>query len=252
MRLRAFAKINLSLKILGLRPDGFHEIESLMQSVSLHDVITISPISSGIEVTCDNPMVPVGPENLVYKAAKLAGADGIKIHIEKHIPMAAGLAGGSADAAAVLFALKADPQIAAQVGSDVPFCLVGGTCLVKGRGEIVKPHNPNPRTSYIIVTPDLEVSTKWAYDEFDRMGLGSIKIVKNDLELVAVMRYPEITDIETKLLQLGCSHAQMSGSGPSVFGVCKPEQGERILAEVKKKFAQSFLVEPVKKGVEII
>ena len=150
MKLKAFAKLNLSLRVFEKRPDGFHNLESVMQSVSLHDVITLEPISSGIEVTCDKANVPQGKQNIAYKAAErflgqgnssaVVQERGVKIHIEKRIPMAAGLAGGSADAAAVLFGLNQilDPelrtpnsellQLGAQVGSDVPFCLTGGTC----------------------------------------------------------------------------------------------------------------------------
>ena len=161
-----------------------------MQSVSLHDVITLEPISSGIEVACDKADVPQGKQNIVYKAVErclgqgkssaVVQGKGVKIHIEKRIPIAAGLAGGSADAAAVLYGLNqmfegpmSDVDLldlGAQVGSDVPFCLIGGTCLVEGRGEIVNKQEPWPKTFFVLVCPKIHVSTKWAYDEFDRLS----------------------------------------------------------------------------------
>ncbi|MFC1511424.1 4-(cytidine 5'-diphospho)-2-C-methyl-D-erythritol kinase [Candidatus Margulisiibacteriota bacterium] len=256
MKLKAYAKINLSLRVLDQRPDGFHNIESIMQTVSLHDCITLSLIPAGIEVTCDNPKVPLGPANLAYKAAELAGAKGLKIHIEKRIPMAAGLAGGSADAAAVLFGLKADPAIAEQVGSDVPFCLVGGTCLVGGRGEKVTRTQPPVPSTYILVCPDIEISAKWAYDEWDRQkAKGKRQEAKglNDLEPVVAAKYPVINEIKEKLLSLGCSAAQMSGSGPAVFGIVRQKaEAEKIFTKIKEEYSRSFVVEAADKGIEII
>jgi 4-diphosphocytidyl-2-C-methyl-D-erythritol kinase len=274
MKLKAFAKINLSLRVFARRPDGFHDIESIMQSVSLCDPVTITPISSGIEVTCDDPKVPQGKDNLAYRAvlvfqSRVASLEsrikGIKIHIEKKIPMAAGLAGGSADAAAVLYGLNqlaegskhmSDEELmklGAEVGSDVPFCLTGGTCLVEGRGEIVNQQEPWPKTFFILVCPDLQVSTKWAYEEFDNMHLNLGNEIKNDLEPVVVSRFEEISKIKEKLLALGCLEAQMSGSGPSIFGTVKHKSdAEKILAKIKGDYARSFLVETVGKGVEIL
>ena len=255
MKLRAYAKINLSLRVFEKRSDGFHNLESVMQSISLCDYITITPLASGIEVTCSDPMVPQGKENIAYKAAELLGGK-VKIHIEKNIPMAAGLAGGSADAAAVIYGMKSNVdllELAAQVGSDVPFCLTGGTCLVKGRGEIVEKQMPWPKTYFVLVCPQIEVASKWAYEEFDRLHLQVSGAIKNDLEPGVVSRHEEITDIKEKLLKLGCSEAQMSGSGPSVFGMVKQKsEAEKILAEIKSEFSRSFLVETVDRGVEVV
>lgn len=273
MKLKAFAKLNLSLRVFETRSDGFHEIESVMQSVSLCDYVTLTPISSGIEVVCDNPAVPQGKDNIVYKAAEAflkikdqrSKIKGMKIHIEKHIPMAAGLAGGSTDAAAVLFGLNQltshESQdtndellvLAAQVGSDVPFCLTGGTCLVKGRGEVVEKQESWPKTYFVLVCPGIQVSSKWAYDEFDRLQLNLSDQIKNDLEPAVVSKYKEIADIKEQLLKLGCSESQMSGSGSSVFGVVKHKtDAEEILRKIKSGYAQSYLVENVDKGVEIV
>ncbi|MBN2057204.1 MAG: 4-(cytidine 5'-diphospho)-2-C-methyl-D-erythritol kinase [Candidatus Saganbacteria bacterium] len=274
MKLKAFAKLNLSLRVFARRPDGYHDLESVMQSVSLYDVITLEPIDSGIAVACDDPNVPTGKENLVYKAAELFRKSkienreskmGVRIHIEKHIPMAAGLAGGSADAAAVLYGLDQMQNAAcrirnegllslgAQIGSDVPFCLTGGTCLVQGRGEIVDKQEPWPRTYFILVCPDIHVSTKWAYDEFDRLHIEAPDGIKNDLEPVVVEKHEEIADIKEKLVKLGCVEAQMSGSGPSVFGVCRHQSDARkILLEIKARYPRSFLIETVDKGIELV
>lgn len=280
MKLKAFAKLNLSLRVFEKRPDGFHNIESVMQSVSLCDYVTLSVVPSGIEVTCDDVKVPQGRENLVYKAAELffrkqkaehgipldfsrgKQNTGISIHIEKNIPMAAGLAGGSADAAAVLYGLNRLSDISyrlsaidlirlgAQVGSDVPFCLTGGTCLVKGRGEIVEKQEPWPKTYFVLVCPDIQVSAKWAYEEFDRMHLNISGEIKNDLEPAAISKHEVITEIKEKLLKLGCSEAQMSGSGPSVFGAVRHKaDAEEIFGKIKEIYPRSFLVETVDKGI---
>ncbi|MEE8638611.1 MAG: 4-(cytidine 5'-diphospho)-2-C-methyl-D-erythritol kinase [Candidatus Margulisiibacteriota bacterium] len=267
MKLKAYAKLNLSLRVFKKRSDGFHNIESVMQSVSLFDSITLSLIPSAIEVACDDPKVPKGKENIAYRAAELflKTVSGCKIHIEKNIPMAAGLAGGSADAAAVLFGLNQLMardrrlttgellKLGAQVGADVPFCLTGGTCLVKGKGEIVEKQQPWPKTYFVLVCPDVQVSTKWAYEEFDRMHLNLPEEIKNDLEPVVVSRYEIVTEIKEKLLGLGCSEAQMSGSGPSVFGVVRHKaDAEGIFDKVKEEYPRSFLVETVDNGLELL
>jgi len=267
MRLKAHAKINLSLRVLSKRPDGFHSIESVMQSVSLCDGITLSLCPSGIEVTSSDPALPSGKENLAYRAAELFlnGKAGVSIHIEKRIPMAAGLAGGSADAAAVIFGLNqlSDPgvqlsdvellKLAARIGSDVPFCLTGGTCLVRGRGEIIEPLLPWPKTYFVLVCPDVSIQTKWAYAEFDRLGLNPGGEIKNDLEPIAISKYPVVSEIKAKLLKLGCAAAQMSGSGSSVFGTTRDQrEAEKIFARIKDDYPRSFLVETAAKGVEMI
>lgn len=236
-----------------------------MQSVSLFDLVELTPIDSGIEVVCHDPKVPQGKENLVYKAAELFPhkSQGIKIQLDKRIPMAAGLAGGSADAAAVLYGLNelsgrpmSDVELlnlGAEVGSDVPFCLTGGTCLVQGRGEVVDQQEPWPKTYYILVCPDLYVSTKWAYEEFDRLHLTVSEQIKNDLEQAVISRYEEISDIKEKLLELGCSEIQMSGSGPSVFGAVRHRaEADEIFKKAKVDFDRVFLVETINKGVEIV
>jgi 4-diphosphocytidyl-2-C-methyl-D-erythritol kinase len=284
VRLRAFAKINLTLKILGKRPDGFHELESLMQSVSLCDYITLTPLESGIQLTTNNLRLPVDGRNLAYKAAEVffrkqtaesrQPNTGVKIFLEKNIPLAAGLAGGSADAAAVLFGLNqlsGNPlskielmKLGEEIGSDVPFCLVGGNCKVGGRGEKVALNPLHVKRDFVLVTPEVEVSTKWAYEAWDEHQTSNVSAKggsagggklqnksQNDLEDVVVKKYPTIQKVKDKLLSLGCSYAQMSGSGPSVFGIVgSAGSGQAIFNEMKKEFPRSFLVRSAERGVE--
>lgn len=274
MRLSARAKINLSLRVFAKRPDGYHDIESVMQSISLCDYIDLEPIDEGIQLSTNNSQLTTDSKNLAYRAAveyqkvesrKSKVVSGIKIHIEKNIPIAAGLAGGSADAAAVLHGLNLLSAVraplsnsellalGAKVGSDVPFCLTGGTCLVTGRGEKVTPLEPWPHTTFILVCPQIEVSTPWAYEAFDALNVKVSQKIKNDLEPVVVERFPLVAEIKEKLLYLGCVEAQMSGSGPSVFGLpSRKESAPELLEKVKEFYPRSFLVETVKEGLTII
>ena len=282
MKLKAYAKINLSLKIIGKRPDGYHEIESVMQSISLCDRISLETLAAGIQLTClpagtatSNSQLPTDNKNLAYKAAqaildKTGQKTGVKIKLEKNIPLASGLAGGSADAAAVLIGLNkmlGDRlskeellEIGASIGSDVPFCLVGGNAVVKGKGDILERRTLNlePRTSnleqkyYVLVTPPVGVSSKWAYEEWDRKTPNSqLPTSNNDLESIVIGKYPVVGEVKNKLLQLGCAFVQMSGSGSSVFGVVEdPEKGKRIALALKREYPNCFLVEKVDRGVE--
>ena len=283
--LKAFAKINLTLKVLGIRPDGFHEIESIMQSVSLYDEIEIRSKfdRNSIEIHCSDDKVPAGEKNICYKAVELIRKKGnidkgVRIEIKKNIPMEAGLGGGSSNAAAVLVGLNKmwglklpeDEliEIAAEIGSDVPFFIIGGRCLCRGRGEIIekilnpkpqilnKPQTPNSKqhNSYIIVKPGISVPTKWAYGEWDRAKTISnvqfpMSNLGNDLEAVVINKYPVIGKIKQDLLEAGCVSAQMTGSGSAVFGIVKND-GQKILNSITKKYPLSFLVEEVDKGVE--
>jgi len=287
----AYAKINLSLKILGLRGDGFHDIESVMQNVSLCDELELAEIKEGIEIVCDDPEVPVDKMNICYKAAEgvlmgMGGGGGmgrgigrgIRIRIGKKIPMGAGLGGGSSDAAAVivglnkLWGLKMTQQemidIAAKAGSDVPFFIVGGRCLCRGRGEIVekglgtREQGLGEKRYYIIVKPDVSISTKCAFEEWDNYvdkqltASGPQSLVpspQNDLEKVIVPGYPIIAQIKEELLMAGCSLAQMTGSGSAVYGAVENRGvGDRVIGEMKKKYDKAYLVSEVDRGVEIL
>jgi 4-diphosphocytidyl-2-C-methyl-D-erythritol kinase len=245
-----------------------------MQSVSLCDQITLSEISSGIQLSTNHPQLATNRENLAYQAAELflktashsSVVRGVKIDLEKNIPLAAGLGGGSADAAAVLYGLNqmGSPEqklsteelsrLGAQIGSDVPFCLIGGTCLVKGRGEQVAKKPLSKTNYYVLVVPGIEISTRWAYAAWDEgrrtkdEGRWMRDEGRNDLEAVVISKYPIIQKVKDKLLGLGCGFAQMSGSGPSVFGF---PANEKIRAEMAKDFPRSYLLHPVEQGVEL-
>lgn len=276
IKLKAYAKINLSLKISGRRPDGYHELESVMQSVSLFDLISLDLISFGIQLSNSDPQLPIDNRNLAYKAAELflgresrvvgheSKISGVNIHIKKSIPIAAGLAGGSADAAAVLCGLNqlaGNPlplpelmALGAAIGSDVPFCLTGGNCTVRGRGEVVERNPLGSDRHYTIVVPEVEVSTAWAYKEFDKYFSEAPQLIAgkpNYLEPAVIKKYPVIQAIKEKLLELGCSSAQMSGSGASVFGeVDSRAQGEKIVSQISREYARAFLVQTVGQGIE--
>lgn len=267
IKFRSYAKINLSLKILGLRGDGFHDIESVMQTVSLCDELEFSDIKSGIEIVCDDKDVPVDEKNICYKAAELIGRGrGIRIRITKNIPTQAGLGGGSSNGAATLLALnkmwglklseKELIEMAAQVGSDVPFFMVGGRCLCRGRGEIVEKGlqgRQEEKEIYIIVKPAVSVPTKWAYEEWDRAKDVSPSALQcsNDLEQVIIPKYPIIAQLKKDLLAAGCSLAQMTGSGSAVYGTVENRGiGDRVTGEMKKRYNKVYLVQKVDKGAE--
>ena len=251
----AYAKINLTLDILGKREDGYHEIESVMQQITLCDDVEID-VETGEDwkLECDWEEVPTDSSNLAWKAAglfyKSIGKDpqGITIRITKRIPMGAGLAGGSADAAAVLRALnrhEGEPytiwdlaRLSAKVGSDVPFCVLGGTCLATGRGEILTQLLPMPQCFYCIAKPEFSVSTPELYAAFDRAEVvyhpdnkGMQKsldqhdlmhvagYVGNVMEPIVSAEHPEIQEIKTVMNDCGASGTAMTGSGSAVYGI---------------------------------
>lgn len=252
MRIRAPAKVNLSLRVVGKRRDGYHLIDSIIVPVSLYDEIGIERARPGakISVACDDPKIPSGEKNLAYKAAALLlGRDAAKhpvaIHIKKHIPAGAGLGGGSSDAAAVLvgvnrlFRLKKSRRrllgLAAKIGADVPFFIIGRPARARGIGERLKPLKTGRRLWLVIVYPGFPVSTSWAYHSL------SFKLTKNivktslnshvrplrgwavelfnDLEKPVFRRYPKVARLKRKLAEEGAAGTLMSGSGSSVFGI---------------------------------
>lgn len=253
MLVKAFAKINLSLDIVGKREDGYHLLEMVMQNVELHDDIIIEQIEEGIMLTCNKAYVPVDERNIAYKAAKLLMdtkgiRKGVRIDITKRIPVAAGLAGGSADAAAVLkgmnelFDLKMSTEELMEeglkLGADVPYCIVGGTCLCEGVGEVVTPLKPFRGHTILLVKPSFGVSTKEAYGlfELDRINrhVETGKLIKamedddlngvnyysrNLLENVVLPRYPILKSIKQMLSRNGSIVTLMSGSGPTIYGI---------------------------------
>lgn len=265
MEVAAHAKINLSLDIKGRRADGYHELETIMQEVSLHDRLVFYPApDETLILKCDHPEVPAGPENLVYRAAlllreKTGCRRGVCIVLKKHIPVAAGLGGGSADAAGALtglnrfFALGLSVTellpLAAKLGADVPFCLLGGTALGRGKGEQLIPLPPLPAMGVVLVKPPFGVSTARVYAAYDEQPAGFspdtaalLAAIKrrdlpgvaehlgNVLEPVTASMYPVVRDIRRALLRAGAMNAVMSGSGPTVFGLCPDEREARRVA----------------------
>jgi len=257
--LRSPAKINLCLSVLGKRPDGYHEVEMLMQMVSLCDEITVTRDGKGIRVSCNEGAVPSGEGNTAWKAAyemlKAAGSgEGLSIEIKKNIPVAAGLAGGSGNAAAVLEAANrllgtrfgADrlAAIGAKIGMDVPFFFFGPTALARGRGDLVTPMDPAPMCWVLLVNPGFETSTAWVYKNLNlrltkkvdcnkiaRLTVRNIADgLHNDLEAVTAAAHPVINRIKEALLAQQALGVCMSGSGPTVFGIFETESACRNAA----------------------
>ncbi len=250
---RSYAKINLTLDVLGNRPDGYHDVEMIMQTVSLHDTITVDKTDSGISIKTNLVYLPVNEKNIAYKAAnaffehtKIDG--GCTISIEKNIPVAAGLAGGSGNAAAVLCALDrlyntnlpldTLKAIGAMLGADVPYCFSGGTALATGIGEIITPLPAVPKCTILMVKPAISVSTGAIYEAIDSAIIekrpdtnamisaiksGDIKTIADNLSnvmgTVTENMHPIVRGIRRKMLLNGALGAVMSGSGPTVFGI---------------------------------
>ena len=263
------AKINLTLDILGKRPDGYHEVAMVMQSIGLSDTVEMEKTDGPIELTINVPWLKADEKNLAWRAAalikeeyKLAG--GVRMKLTKRIPVAAGLAGGSTDAAAVLrgmkelYALDISEErlceLGAQLGSDIPFCLLGGTMLSTGRGEVLKRLPDLPATWVVLAKPRISVSTAWAYQNYDAQGAkehpdneriqqeiarGDRKAVAgllcNVLESVTIKKYDVISQYKQMMLQQGAMASMMSGSGPTVFGLAeRKETADRIAAYMRE------------------
>lgn len=263
--LPAFAKINLDLRVLGTRADGFHDLKTVFQSLMLFDNVTVSVRRGPLTLTCDEPDIPTDQRNLVWKAASLlhrmrtgksAAPRDITIDLRKRIPAEAGLGGGSADAAMTLLALNAlwklDLDIAtlsrigARLGADVPFFLVGGTALGLGRGDDIYPLADMPPVHVVILRPGFGVATADAYRWFDEEQRRPLKepqprrvppgwpawsaTLRNDLEGAVVKHHPAIGRIRQSLLDAGATFAAMSGSGSAVFGLFERADAARRTA----------------------
>ena len=252
-KILAPAKLNIRLKVTGLRPDGYHELISIMVPVTLFDHLELEKNRHAkIVLACRGLSLSNSKENLVYKAArtffsKTGIRPGISIKLVKKIPVAAGLGGGSSDAALTLKTLNSMwsgpltthelERLAAQLGADVPFFLHSSPCLARGIGEVLEPIKNWPGFQYVIVVPRFHISTLWVYenlkfeltaDEYDsiiqQLETGDpdvINLLENDLESVTASYFPVIRDIKKHLMDTGATGALMSGSGPSVFGIFK-------------------------------
>ncbi len=260
---RAFAKINLSLRVTGIRADGFHEVRTVLQSIDLFDRVTCRTRRGPFEIRCTAPGVPTGRANLVWMAAErlwqAADRPGeprdVVVTLQKRIPMQAGLGGGSSNAAAALIGLRRvfrlrvpDRQlwtIAAALGSDVPYFLVGGTALGLGRGEEVYALEDLPRLWVVLVIPSFGVATKDAYgwfDEADGRRTLSVDPFINDLEPAVIRRHPIVGEIKSSLMKLGASMAAMSGSGSTVFGVFVSRQAAHTAARRLKRGGAATII----------
>ncbi len=282
LSLRAYAKINLSLDVLRKRDDGYHEIRTIMQTVRLFDRIEINRKKQpGISITTNLYYLPANGNNLAARAAQLlfdefSINDGISIDLKKTIPVAAGLAGGSSDAAAVLFGVNkmfglglAQEDLmsrAASLGADVPFCVARGTALSEGIGEILTPLPAPPDCRVIIAKPGINVSTRSVYEDLDLDELppeahpdteGMIKGLEdhdlseicrtmgNTLESVTLSKYPQIGELKNLLIADGADGALMSGSGPSVFGLFSDEDAAKRTYEQLRYGSASHLARQV-------
>lgn len=254
MNLKAHAKINLGLDVVRKREDGYHEVRMIMQMIGLYDELELTVTEApGITVTTNREDLPTDESNLVYKAAKLlmdefSVKQGLHIQLEKRIPMAAGMAGGSTDAAATMIGVnelfelglsqRALMERAVKIGADVPYCIMGGTALAEGIGEVLSELPPMPKCQILIAKPPVDVPTKFVYGNLRANELKShpdidamiqylkeekltdmCKIMGNVLETVTIPAYPVIDEIKKIMIDCGADGSMMSGSGPTVFGI---------------------------------
>lgn len=259
MRLQAFAKINLGLDVLGKREDGYHEVRMIMQTIRMYDQLDMrKSVEPGIHLTTNKKYIPVDENNLVWRAAKLMMdtcgiMEGISIHLHKVIPVAAGMAGGSSDAAATLVGMnrlfhcglskEKLMELGVQIGADVPYCVLRGTALAEGIGEKLTVLPPMPDCWILIGKPGISVSTKYVYATLDlntdtvhpdidgmKKALedgnlyGITERMGNVLQDVTIPAYPEVERIKEQMKTLGAVNAMMSGSGPTVFGIFDNEE----------------------------
>lgn len=268
--LKALAKINLGLDVLGKREDGYHDVRMIMQTIHLYDRVEMKKIKSPeIKVETNLFYLPVNEDNLVYRAAKLMKEEfkiktGVRITLQKFIPVAAGLAGGSSDAAAVLvgmnrlfnLGLKQEKlmELGLRIGADVPFCVMRGTALAEGIGEKLTPLPPMPKCPVLIAKPPISVSTKWVYEnlklndwtkhpDIDAISAaikgknlkGVAENMGNILESVTIPTHPVIEEIKKVMKANGALNAMMSGSGPTVFGLFQSEKDVRRAYDTLKQ-----------------
>lgn len=261
---KALAKINLGLDVLRRREDGYHEVKMVMQTVHLCDSLTIRKADKGIRVTSNLSFLPVNENNLAYRAAQLLIeefqiAGGVEIHLDKRIPVAAGMAGGSTDAAGVLYGMNEMFSLGlkrtelmkrgVKLGADVPYCLMRGTALAEGIGEKLTSLPPMVKCPVLIAKPQVSISTKYVYEHLklnedtrhpdidalirairDRELKDIAGCMGNLLETVTEEQYPEITAIEDIMREQGALNAMMSGSGPTVFGLFEDRKTARRAA----------------------
>lgn len=277
LTIRAMGKINLGLDVIRRMENGYHQVKMVMQTVKVYDELTFERREKpGIVLTADVPGLPVDESNLIHRAARrLEEARsfpcGAAIHLQKRIPMAAGMAGGSADAAAAFvglnrlldlgFSRKELQEMAVKVGADVPYCIEGGTRLSEGIGEVLTPLPAPPACSVLIAKPDIDVSTRYVYENLhvdtishhpdvdgvlEALRVGSLArlcgSMENILERVTGKEYPVIGELEARMKEAGALASLMSGSGPTVFGLfAERAQAETAAGELEKKGLASHI-----------
>ena len=276
---KAYAKINLGLDVLRRREDGYHEVKMIMQTVDIWDRLTFCASGEpGVELSVGDAALPTGEDNLIYRAAELLIKEknikkGVKITLEKNIPVAAGMAGGSTDAAAVFhglnelfdlsMSLEDMKKLGVRIGADVPYCIMGGTAISEGIGERLTPLPAPPSCILVVAKPDIDVSTKFVYQNLQVDGLkvhpdidGMIKAIKagdmsgitermeNVLETVTIREYPVIDKIKEQMKTEGAENALMSGSGPTVFGIfAERETAQKVADQIRRQeLAQQVFV----------
>lgn len=277
---KAYAKINLGLDVLGRRADGYHEVKMVMQTVDICDVLTFERKKSGITISTDSGELPTDGDNLIYKAVKLLFdkygiEEGISIHLQKKIPIAAGMAGGSSDAAAALkgineifqlgCSLEELKELGVKIGADVPYCVMGKTALAEGIGEKLTALPSMPDCLLLVAKPDINVSTKYVYAQLEHAQLehehldageayehpdidgmvqaikdgsleGILKRMGNVLESVTIPAHPVIGTLKERMMELGAEGSLMSGSGPTVFGIFRDEEkAQRAFLQLKEE-----------------
>ncbi len=282
LEIRAYAKINLSLDVLGRLENGYHQVKMIMQTVGICDVLTFEKTGGEIEISSDSGELPNGPGNLIYKAIRLMqetyGIEGgARVFLEKHIPIAAGMAGGSTDAAAALKAVNllyglglSEEELrkaGVKIGADVPYCIMGGTALSEGIGEVLTRLEPMPDCFLLVAKPPINVSTKEVYEALDSReitehpdGDGMIRAIRekdlkgitdrlgNVLADVTQPKYPVIGELRELMMAQGALGSLMSGSGPTVFGIFSSEEAAQAGAEqIRKKglTGQVFVTRPM-------
>ena len=261
LAIKALAKINLGLDVLRRREDGYHEVKMVMQTVHLYDQLHLKKIESGIHLETNLGFLPVDESNLAYRAARLMKEkyqieEGIDIRLNKRIPVAAGMAGGSTDAAGVLLGIKRKElmELGVQIGADVPYCIMRGTALAEGIGEKLTSLPPMVKCPVVIAKPQVSVSTKYVYEnlkldehtqhpDIDAL-IQNIRTkdlpaiagsMGNLLETVTAKKYPEIEKIKELMRENGALNAMMSGSGPTVFGLFDELETAKMAAAIVRQ-----------------
>ena len=282
IKINSYSKINLALNILDKRKDGYHEVETIIQSINLADKVIITEEREGIKIKCNHPQVPVDSQSLAYKSAekmlKKYGIErGVKIEIDKKIPLASGMAGGSANSATILvginklFSLNLSNEVLREIGeelgTDVPFCIQNGTALAYQRGEKITLLPPiNPPLWIVVINPGFKISTQWAYNNLDLEKVKrrkdntkamltvlkegkSQEIAKNlfnSFEELVIKKFPEIEKVKDRLINEGALGALMSGSGPTVFGIAQnKKEALQIYEKLKLEYKSIWVVHTI-------